>query len=55
MCTYKNSLKKGKTIPETGRGGPHFLDNRLADDGKVVSLTACHPLPPRKIPGTHFS
>jgi hypothetical protein len=40
--------KKGKAIPVTVRGGPlgcetaklpHFLDNRLTDDGEVVSLT----------------
>jgi hypothetical protein len=38
---------KGKAILVTGRGGPwvfetsrlpHFLENRLTDDGKVVSL-----------------
>jgi hypothetical protein len=38
----------GKAIPVTGRGGtqgykmlrlPHFLHNRLTDDGEVVSLT----------------
>jgi hypothetical protein len=38
----------GKVIPVTGREGPqgyetsrlpHFLDNRLVDGGKVVSLT----------------
>jgi hypothetical protein len=28
------------------------LENRLTDGGKFVSLT--RPLPPRKIPGTHF-
>jgi hypothetical protein len=42
------SLKKGKSIPVTGRDGPyvcetsrlpHFLDNRLTDGGEVVSLT----------------
>jgi hypothetical protein len=41
-------VKKGKGIPVTGREGPqgcetlrfaHFLDNRLTDGGKVVSLT----------------
>jgi hypothetical protein len=39
--------KKSKAIPVTGPGGPqsceksrlrHFLDNRLADGGEVVSL-----------------
>jgi hypothetical protein len=42
------SVKKSKAIPVTGRGGsygsetsrlPHYLDNRLTDGGKVVSLT----------------
>jgi hypothetical protein len=33
---------------------PHFLDNRLTDDGEVVSLTRRPPFPPRMIPGTHF-
>jgi hypothetical protein len=42
------TIKKGKAIPVTGREGPycceksrlpHFLDNRLTDGGKVVSLT----------------
>jgi hypothetical protein len=40
--------KKGKTIPVTGREGPwgcemsrlpHFLENRVTDDGEIVSLT----------------
>jgi hypothetical protein len=40
--------KRSKAIPVTGREGhegcvtlrlPHFLDNRLADGGEVVSLT----------------
>jgi hypothetical protein len=58
-------MKKGKdkAIPITGRGVPygcetsmlpHFLDNRLADDGEVVSLTRRPPFAPRKIPGTYF-
>jgi hypothetical protein len=50
---------KVKAIPVTGRGGPqgfetsrlpHFLDNRLKDGGKIVSLTR-RPLftpPPRE-------
>jgi hypothetical protein len=42
----------GKAILVTGRGGPqgfqrlrlsHFLDNRLADGGEVVSLTRRPP------------
>jgi hypothetical protein len=48
---YRNislPIEKGKAIPVTGRGGtyvcetlrlPHFLSNRLTDDGEVVSLT----------------
>jgi hypothetical protein len=41
-------VSKGIAIPVTGRGGPygcetsrlpHFLDNRLTDDGEVNSLT----------------
>jgi hypothetical protein len=55
--------KKGKTIPVTGRRGPygcetsklpHFLDNRLREDGEFVSLTRRPPFTSRKIPGTHF-
>jgi hypothetical protein len=54
---------KGKAIPVTVRGGPqgfemsrlsHFLDNRLTDGGKAVSLTCRPPFTPRKIAGTHF-
>jgi hypothetical protein len=50
-------------IPVTGRGGPyscetsklpHFLDNRITDDGEVVSLTRRAPFTPRKILGAHF-
>jgi hypothetical protein len=46
---------KGKAIPVTGRGGPygcetwrlpHFLDNRLTDGGRVVSLTHRPPFTP---------
>jgi hypothetical protein len=52
-----------KTIPITGQGDPqdcetlrflHFLDNRLTDGGKVVSLTRRPPFTSRKISGTHF-
>jgi hypothetical protein len=56
-------IQKGKAIPVTGREGPyscetsrpsHFLDNRLTDDGEVVSLIRRPPFIPRKIPGTHL-
>jgi hypothetical protein len=49
-------VKKGKAIPVTGREGPygcetsrlpHFLDNRLTDGGKVVSLTRPPPFTPQ--------
>jgi hypothetical protein len=33
---------------------PHYLDNRLTDDGKIVSLARRTPFTPGKIPGTHF-
>jgi hypothetical protein len=33
---------------------PHYLDNRLKDGGKVISVTRRPPFTPRKIPGTHF-
>jgi hypothetical protein len=33
---------------------PHFLDCRLTDGGKVVSLMRRPPFTPRKIPRTHF-
>jgi hypothetical protein len=58
------ALIKGKAIPVTGRRVPyscetsrlpHFLDNRLTDDGKVVILTRQPPFTRRKIPRTHFS
>jgi hypothetical protein len=54
---------RGKGIPVTGHGGPlgcemlrlpHFLDNRLTNAGKVVSLTRRQPFTTKNIPGTHF-
>jgi hypothetical protein len=50
-------------MPVTDRGGqwgcetlgiPNFLDNRLIDEGKVVSLKRQPPFTPRKISGTRF-
>jgi hypothetical protein len=55
--------KRGEAIPATGRGGTkdcdtsrllHFLDNRLTDGCKIVSLTRRPPFTRKKIPGTHF-
>jgi hypothetical protein len=49
---YYLFIIKGKAIPVTGHGGPygceksrfpHSLDNRLTDDGKVVSLMPYAP------------
>jgi hypothetical protein len=65
QCHYVPKVDgvKGKAIPVTGREGPqrcetsrlpHFLDNRLTDGGKVVSLTRRPPFLPRKILGSHF-
>jgi hypothetical protein len=57
------TVKKGKSIPVTGRGGPsvcetlrlpHVLDNRLTDGGEVISLKRLPSFTPRNIPGTHF-
>jgi hypothetical protein len=36
------------------RGAHRFLDNRLTDDGEVVSLMRRAPFTPGKIPGNHF-
>jgi hypothetical protein len=56
-------IEKGKAILVTVRGGsqgcetsrfPHFLDNRLADGGEVVSLTRRPLFTSRNIPGTHL-
>jgi hypothetical protein len=44
----RHHIEYGEAISVTGRGGsqrpetsrfPHFLDNRLTDSGKLVSLT----------------
>jgi hypothetical protein len=52
---YVLQMWKGEAIPVTGLGGPggyetlrlpHFLDNRLTDGGKVVSLTHRPPFTP---------
>jgi hypothetical protein len=59
---YRGS-KKGKAVPVTDPEGPygcetlmfpHFLDNRLADGGKVVSPTRRPPFTPKKISGTYL-
>jgi hypothetical protein len=48
---------EGKAIPVTGREGPygcemlrvpHYLDSRLTDDGKVVSITCQPPFTPQE-------
>jgi hypothetical protein len=50
-------MVKAKAIPVTGREGPwgcetsrlpHFLDNRLTDDGEVISLTCRQPFTPQE-------
>jgi hypothetical protein len=55
--------KKRKAIPATGRGGPlgcgtsrllHILDNRLTDNGEVVSLTCRSTFAPEMISGAYF-
>jgi hypothetical protein len=52
-----------KAIPIKDREGPYkcetsrlpqFLDNRLTNGGKVVSITRRPSFTSRKIPGTHF-
>jgi hypothetical protein len=54
VCLFKSL--KSKDIPVTGREGPfscerlrfpHFLDNRLTDGGKFVSLTRRPPFTPQ--------
>jgi hypothetical protein len=53
----KGKGKKGKAIPVTGRGGPqgcetsrlpHYLNSRLTDGGKVVSLMRRPPFTPQE-------
>jgi hypothetical protein len=55
--TRKINKKKGKATPVRGHGGPYgcetlrvpqYLDNRLTDDGKVVSLTRRLPFTPQE-------
>jgi hypothetical protein len=41
-------------IPVQAIDAPTFSDNRLTDDGEVVSPTRRPPFTSRKIPGTHF-
>jgi hypothetical protein len=57
MTLFPSLVKKGKAIPLTGHGGPegcetlrlpHYLDNRLTDGGKVVSLTHRPPFTPQE-------
>jgi hypothetical protein len=56
----KKKKKRGKAVLGANRAvrhaeaPPHFLDNRLTDGVKVVSLIHRPPFTPRKIPGTHF-
>jgi hypothetical protein len=54
---YAISYRIYKAVPVTGREGPyccetsrfqHFLDNRLTDGGKVVSLTRRPPFIPQE-------
>jgi hypothetical protein len=51
------NVQTGKAIPITGHGEPescetsrlpHFLDNRLTDDGEVVNLTRRPPFTPKE-------
>jgi hypothetical protein len=57
VCANSIGEGKGKAIPVTGHGSiwgcemsrlPHFLDNRLTDGGKVVSLTRQPPFNPQE-------
>jgi hypothetical protein len=62
-CDILAVPRLSKTNHVTGCGGPygrktsrrpHFLDTRLTDGGKVVSLTRRPPFALRKIPDTNF-
>jgi hypothetical protein len=53
----KTNNKIGRAIPVTGREGPQdcetlrlplFVDNRLTDDGEIVSLTRRPPFNPQE-------
>jgi hypothetical protein len=48
-CKLKVKLSLAHRIAATSRL-PHFLDSRLTDGGKVVSLTRQPRFTPRKIP-----
>jgi hypothetical protein len=61
--TSKGNKGKGEATPVTGLGSPlgcetsrrpHFLDNRLTDGCKFVSLKRWLPFTLREVPGTHF-
>jgi hypothetical protein len=52
--TTKKGNRPWRPIGRETLGLPHFLDNRLADGGEVVSITLRLPCTLRKIPGTHF-
>jgi hypothetical protein len=63
LLLYYSKGNKCKVIPVTGRESPwgcetsklpHFLDSRVTDGGKLVSLMRRPPFTPRKIAGTHF-
>jgi hypothetical protein len=60
---YRKRRKESKAVHVTDPGGPygcemsrlpHFLQNRLKDGVKIVSLTSRPPFTRRKISGTHF-
>jgi hypothetical protein len=52
---YYVKKKKGKTNPVTGREGPYgceTIGSQMAV--RLSALRVGRPLPPRKIPGSHF-